>query len=116
MDFYYHSSDDEVLVIRADGGLNKQTAEQFIGEIGALIDGGVDKLIIDCERLTYISSYGLGILVRFHKKMVERGGDVKLAGVPGLVAQAMQLARLDRLLNIYPDVESARAAFGNGTA
>jgi anti-anti-sigma factor len=46
------------------------------------VDAGVDKIIVDCSRLEYISSYGIGVLVRLHKALMARGGDVKIAAGP----------------------------------
>jgi len=79
--------------------------------VDGLIDGGIEKLILDCEKLTYISSYGLGVLIRLHKRSLGRGGDVKIAGVRGVVADAMAITRLDRVFSMYPDVNRALLAF-----
>jgi len=111
MEFYYDEIDRDVLVLAADGGLNAQTADAFVGDISALIDAGLTKLIIDCTKLTHITSYGLGVLVRLHKKMKERGGNVKICAVRGIVPQAIQIMRLDKLIQMYPDVNRARLAF-----
>ena len=39
--------------------------------------------------------------------MKEVGGSVALVQVPGLVADVVRIAHLDRLLNIFPTVEAA---------
>ena len=57
MEFYYHDVDDDVLILNADGGLAAFTRDQFVGELEKAIDAGCRKLIVDCKRLTYISSY-----------------------------------------------------------
>jgi anti-anti-sigma regulatory factor len=43
--------------------------------------------------------------------MRRKGGDVRLAGVRGLVTQVLTLAHLDRLFELYPDVERARLSW-----
>jgi anti-anti-sigma factor len=111
MEFYYHELDHNVLVLRADGGLNAQTAAQFIGELEKLIDAGVQRIIVDCGGLDYVSSYGLGVLVRLHKKLAAHGGDVKLADIHSKLVQALTITHLDSLFEIYPDVNRARLAF-----
>jgi len=111
MEFYYHETDREVLVLSADGGLNADTAGTFVGELESLVDAGVKKIIVDCSRLNYISSYGMGILIRLHKKLAKHGGDVKIAGVQSLVLKALTVVRINQLLDIYPDVDQARLAF-----
>lgn len=111
MEFFYHGIDKDVLIISADGGLNVQTAPQFVGELEGLIDAGLRKIIVDCSRLDYISSYGLGVLARLQAKLRNRGGDVKLAGVKGMAASVLRATRLDRLFELYPDVDRARLMF-----
>jgi anti-sigma B factor antagonist len=114
MEFYYDEVQHDVLIIKADGGLNGDTANQFVEQIAALIDSGLTRLIIDCTGLDYISSYGIGVIVRLHKRMAQLGGDVKLAGLHGLVFDAIRLVRLDRVWDIYPDVGRALLAFRAG--
>jgi anti-anti-sigma factor len=111
MEFRYDEIDNDVLIISADGGLNADTAADFVQSIEKLVDAGLCKIIIDCKDLTYVSSYGLGVLIRLNKRVRNRGGDVKLASITGIVPQALQATRLDRLFAIYADVNRARLAF-----
>ena len=75
MEFFFHEIDKDVLILSADGGLNAHTADEFVRQLDALVDGGVSKIIVDCAPLTFISSYGIGLLVRMHNKLAARGGD-----------------------------------------
>jgi anti-sigma B factor antagonist len=111
MEFHYDDVREDILIIKADGDLNAQTAEAFVESIGKLIDAGLHSIIIDCSDLDHISSYGLGVLVRLHRRMDEKVGDVKIAGVKSLIVSVLRMTRMDKLFSIYPDVESARQAF-----
>jgi anti-sigma B factor antagonist len=111
MEFYYHELDGSVLILSADGGLNADTAASFVSQLESLIEFGVKKIIIDCTKLTYISSYGIGVLVRLHNKLAKLGGDVKIAAAPSRVLQALNLVRLGSIFELYPDVNQARLAF-----
>ena len=111
MEFHYDDVQENILIIKADGDLNLQTADALVESTGKLIDAGLHSIIIDCSELDHISSYGLGVLVRLHKRMDEKIGDVKIASVKGLVANILRLTRMNKLFAIYPDVESARKAF-----
>ena len=111
MEFYYHELDRSVLILSADGGLNADTAADFVQQLEALIDEGVKQMIIDCSKLTYISSYGIGVLIRLHNRLAKHGGDVKIAAPQSFVLQAMNVTRLGRIFEIYPDVNQARLAF-----
>ncbi|MHC5198819.1 MAG: hypothetical protein ACYSO1_01670 [Planctomycetota bacterium] len=37
MEFYYSDTDKDILIIKADGGLNSDNADQFVDELAALI-------------------------------------------------------------------------------
>ena len=111
MEFYYHDADKDVLILNADGGLASFNADNFIGELERAIELGCRKLIVDCTRLTYISSYGLGVLVRLHKRLAAKGGDVKLSNVSGAVPRVLTLTRLNKIFEMYPTLDDARRAF-----
>jgi anti-sigma B factor antagonist len=111
MEIHYDDVQEDILIVKADGDLNADTADAFVEKIGKLIDAGLHSIIIDCSELDHISSYGLGVLVRLHKRMDEKIGDVKIASVKGLIANVLKMTRLNKVFSIYPDVESARAAF-----
>lgn len=113
MEFYYRGTDKDVLILSADGGLNSQTAEQFVDELQTLVEAGASKLIVDCTKLTYISSYGVGILIRLHKKLTEVGGEVKIAAVDSPIVKVLRLLRLDAVFQIYSNVREAREAFAD---
>ena len=111
MEFYYDEIDNDVLLLIADGGLNADTADEFLQSIEKLVDAGLTKIIVDCGKLEHISSYGLGVLVRLHQSLKKQGGNVKVCNVPGMMAQVLTLTRLNRVLEIYPDANRARLAF-----
>lgn len=111
MEFYYHEVDKDVLILSADGGLSAENAEAFVEQLEALIEGGIRKIIVDCTALSYVSSSGLSTLIRLHRHMAHLGGDVKIAALSGAAANVMALTRLDKLFDMYPDVDRARLAF-----
>jgi len=111
MEFYYRGTDKDILILSADGGLNSHNADQFVTELQALVDAGARKLIVDCTKLTYISSYGVGVLIRLHKKLAESGGEIKLAAIESPIIKVLRLLRLDTVFEIYHNVREAREAF-----
>ncbi|MHC4986021.1 MAG: STAS domain-containing protein [Planctomycetota bacterium] len=112
MEFYYHDVQGDVMVVSADGGIDSQTSRQFVDEVCNLVQSGMSKLIVDCAQLTYVSSYGLGVLLRLHKHAKKAGGEVKLTGLGGPLVKVLNVTRLDRIFGIYKDVDDALAAFG----
>jgi anti-sigma B factor antagonist len=111
MEFHYDQIENDVLIVAADGGLNAQTADVFVRDIEKLVEAGLRKIIVDCEKLAYVSSYGLGVLIRLHKRLTMRGGDVKICNVHGIVPQVLEATRLAQWFDIYPDLNQAKLAF-----
>jgi anti-sigma B factor antagonist len=111
MEFYFQELDRSVLILSADGGLNADVADEFVRQLESLIDGGVTKIIVDLSRLTFVSSYGVGVLVRLHNRLAKAGGDVKLAAPQSAILKVLTTARLGGFFEIYPDVNAARLAF-----
>ncbi|MCZ6835464.1 MAG: STAS domain-containing protein [Planctomycetota bacterium] len=111
MEFYYDDVDADVLVVIVDGGLNADTAAQFMASVSGLVEAGIQKLIVDCSKLDYISSFGLSQLILLHGRMKKQDGDVKLCNIRGIVPQVLATTKLDKLFDIYDDVSAARLAF-----
>lgn len=111
MELYRHELDHDVLVVAADGGLDSRNSADFQAGIQKIVDSGATKIIVDCEKLSYISSAGLGALVNLHKRMHAQGADVKIAGARSMILDVMSITRIDKLFEFYPDVNRARLAF-----
>src|SRR6185295_8396336 len=101
MELYYHNLDQNILILRADGGLNSDTADQMLTQLEQLIDGGLRRIIVDCSQLDFVSSMGIGKLVRLHKRLAQYGGDVRLASLKGMLARMLEIARLSKMFALY---------------
>lgn len=66
-------TDGDCLTAAVEGRLNSLTAPQFSSEINASLDG-INTLILDCEKLEYMSSAGLRTFLILHQQMAEKGG------------------------------------------
>ena len=111
MELYYHELDQSVLILSADGGLNADTAATFVTQLEQIVEFGAKKIIVDCTKLSYISSYGIGVLVQIHNKLAKLGGNVKIASPQSIVLKTLTMMRLGKVFEIYPDVNQARLAF-----
>ena len=103
--------DDDILVLRLHGKLDQKTAPEFNKEVERHFAEGMRKMIIDCTHLGYVSSYGIGVLVGVQAKLRKQGGEIKLATIQSMVADVFKIVHLDKLLNIYGDIEFARESF-----
>ena len=76
-----------VLTIALDGKMDITPAPDLEKEVSSL--DGVKELIMDFEKLRYISSAGLRVLLLAHKKMIKQGGTMKVIHVNENVMEVM---------------------------
>ena len=99
--------DGDITILRLEGELDPYTAQDFLDGVADLIEKGNRKIIVDCDNLNYISSLGLGALVRVHARMKRRGGDVKVTGLKGPVADVFRVTMLYKVFSMYESVNDA---------
>ena len=78
---------DGELVVMVDGRLDTITAPELESFLGKNYEG-VTSLTFDCEKLSYISSAGLRVLLTAHKRMK---GAMKLTSVNELVLEVLEM-------------------------
>jgi anti-anti-sigma factor len=64
-------------------------------------------VVVDLDSVTYLSSLGMGALLRLQKRIKDAGGDFRLAGTSEMVVALLRRCRLDHAFSLYPDVASA---------
>ena len=66
------------------------------------LDGVSGVVTLDCSRLEYISSAGLGVLLKTQKRLLAAGGKLRLAGVNRHVQDIFLYSGFDQLFEIEP--------------
>jgi anti-sigma B factor antagonist len=70
------------------------------------------KLILDFEKVQYLSSQAMGIILTLHKKMgTMKNSQLVLCGVGPKLLELLKITRLDRILTIKPTQEEATKMF-----
>lgn len=108
-------TEDDFAVIKLDGAVDAHTAPQFEEAVQNVIDEGQNNIIVDCEKLTYISSAGLGVFMGFVEEVREADGDIKICGLGEKVKQPFEILGFESLFHFCPDVESAKEKFSEPT-
>lgn len=77
------------------------------------LNSGVRKIILEFKEVQFINSAGIGELVGSYISVSNRGGQIKLCGLPDKVLKMMNITRLISIFDIYKTEEEAVAAFKN---
>ena len=86
------------LLIAVDGRIDTNTAPQLDAELKNKLDG-IDTLIFDLEKLQYISSAGLRVLLSTQKVMMKQGKMI-LRNVPSEIMDILEVTGFSDILTI----------------
>ena len=87
---------NEILNVALDGRLDTNTAPEFENFLNENY-GSADMIVIDCEKLSYISSAGLRVLLTAQKKTK---GKMKLINVCEIVMEVFEMTGFADILVI----------------
>jgi anti-sigma B factor antagonist len=105
------SESGDVQILSFQGNLDTNTAPDAESEINGLIDGGVQKLLVNFEKLDYISSAGLRILLATAKKLKASSGDLKICCLNQTVQEVFDISGFATILSVSSSEEEALGAF-----
>ena len=103
--------EDNLSIISLEGAVDAHTAPQFEAAVQSAIDAGHNKIVVDCEKLTYISSAGLGVFMCFIEEVRDEGGDIKICGLSEKAKQPFEILGFDSLFDFCPDAIQAKGSF-----
>jgi len=101
----------DVRVLAFEGNLDTNTSPDAESEINGLIEAGAQKLLINFEKLDYISSAGLRILLATAKKLKPGGGDLKICCLNQTVQEVFDISGFSTILSVTTTEEEALGAF-----
>lgn len=111
LDFDRRSLDNGVEVLTFDGRLDALTALEVRPTIDELVEQRAKRVVCDMQKLTMVDSSGVGAIVSLFKRLRTLGGDVKIARLNGQPKEIFRLLRLDRVFDVYDDVDTAASKF-----
>lgn len=100
----------DTLTLVLDGELDASSAVVLDAELNKPEIVNYKKILIDCQRLSYISSAGLGVFISHLQRLQD--SDVKLVffNMQEKVFNVFEILGLDSLMNIVPTEQEAQAA------
>jgi len=100
----------ETIVVAPAGRVDHATAADFEHAVVPLLDAAASPrggLVFDLERVTYISSVGLRVLMIASKAMRARGARIAVAAMQPVVAEILEICRFRAVVEIFATVDAA---------
>ena len=110
IDFKKHHTEAGTLVVRVNGQLDHETNEYFFKCMEDEISAGNCQIVINFAELGYISSIGLGALVRASSRAAKAGGVIYLSRIENQILDIFRLVHFEKIFNIYETEHEAIAA------
>ena len=103
----------DVLVVAPAGRIDHATAGAFEQAVVPLLDpaaGSGAGLVVDLERVGYISSVGLRVLMIAGRALTARRARFAAAALQPVVSEIIAISRFKAVLEVHPTVRAALAA------
>lgn len=105
------AGDLEVSVVEAQGDIDAYTFSRFQERLGELQSEGRLHVVVDCGKLSYISSAGLGILKQMVRAFRDDGGDIRLAAPSPKIDNILKLLGFAKIIRCFATVDEAVSSF-----
>ena len=101
----------EIRVLDFVGRLDTNTTPDAEVQVNALLDAGAAKLLINFEKLDYISSAGLRLLLSTAKRMKKESGDLRICCLNSTVQEVFDISGFASILSVAAAEQEALDAF-----
>lgn len=74
-----------------NGRLDTAASMQFSADMEPLLENADKHIVLDCEKLEFISSSGLRLFLSLRKATIAKGGDITITGVSAEIKQVFTI-------------------------
>jgi anti-sigma B factor antagonist len=96
-------------VLTLQGEIDVYTAPRLRQAIIDLVEGGERNIVVDMEKVDFLDSTGLGVLVGGLKRVKTREGNLSLVASQEKILKIFEITGLDKVFPIAGTVEEAVA-------
>ena len=108
---------DNAVILDLNGKLTGgPDADTFREVFKSLIDQGKKNIIVNLEKVSWINSTGLGILISGYTSVRRGGGDLVIMHASDRIESILYVTKLNLLFKSYENEEAALASFAGEKA
>jgi anti-anti-sigma factor len=106
-----NSTNITLISFKAAAIVDERVIRIISDELLRLQQTGCRFILLDFSTVRHMSSSILATLITLHKRLTEAKGRLALSSLKSDIAKVFQVTHLDRILTIYPDLDTARLQF-----
>jgi anti-sigma B factor antagonist len=103
------SSDPKTWVLSIQGSVDFANVSELEESFNTLFAQGVYQIILDLEKLTFISSAGVGCLLGARENVLRHEGELVFAGTTTRISEIFDLLGIESFFRFAPDLGGALA-------
>ena len=104
-----------VRLVKITGRLDPgEGPDPFFAMIEEFVKADEANFLVDLRGVTYISSTGVGSLIKCYRLVMKKKGYLKLLSPSQSVKNILAVAKLDGVFEIFPDESAAIESFSKG--
>jgi anti-sigma B factor antagonist len=104
------SEQDGVTIVHVAGEIDVYTAPLLREVLDKQIAEGRTDLVVDLEKVTFMDSTGLGVLVGRLKLVRGQNGSLRIVSAEERILKVFSITGLDKVFHIHPSIDEATAA------
>jgi anti-sigma B factor antagonist len=100
---------ENAMVVRLEGNLDTNTSGAAQEYLNSAMDDGASSIVVSLEKVDFVSSAGLRILLATAKRLSGAGGVLRICGLNETVAEVFEISGFSTILNVFPTEADALA-------
>ena len=104
---------DNTIELVCDGFIDTYNSSFFLRKVNKLL-GSYNNVIINCEKLSFVSSTGIGAFTNIYKACKDRNGVLIFININNKITEILKLLGFDHIFIIKQDLEEAKNYIKNG--
>ncbi len=103
--------EEGIVVLTLSGEIDSVTKEDIESKLNELIKTDYLKIVVDLEKVTFMSSTGMSIFLEYLNRLRKLGGDLRMSRVQADVMRVFRFTKLVEVFLIYDTPVDAVASF-----
>jgi anti-sigma B factor antagonist len=97
----------EKAVVELEGVVDSTNLEDFFAFINSVFKQGFERIVLDMEFASYLSSGGLSVVIDAYKKADSEGGKLVIARASDTVKDLFGIVQFDKIIEFYENLDEA---------
>ena len=111
---YNHTIDNKNLIVTIEGDLiGENKGIELVEVVNDALNSGIRFALIDIEKVRYINSSGIGVLITILTKIRNKGGELYLIKPSEHVKKLLIITKLQAIFNIVDSKKEALERIAN---